>query len=41
MAKFCYVECRYAECRKQAIYADCRCAECHYTECRGAIIDTL
>ncbi len=32
----------YAECRKQAHYAECRYAECHYAECsyaeyRGAI----
>ncbi len=31
----------YAECRKQAHYAECRYAECryaecHYVECRGA-----
>ncbi len=32
----------FAECRKQAHYAEChyaeyRYAECHYAECRGAI----
>jgi hypothetical protein len=26
----------YAECRKQAHYAECRYAECHYAECRYA-----
>jgi hypothetical protein len=26
----------YAECRKQAHYAECRYDECHYVECRGA-----
>jgi hypothetical protein len=26
----------YAECRKQAHYAQCRYAECRYAECRGA-----
>ncbi len=26
----------YAECRKQALYTECRYAECHYAECRGA-----
>jgi hypothetical protein len=26
----------YAECRKQAHYAECRCAVCRYAECRWA-----
>jgi len=26
----------YAECRKQAVYAECRFAECRYAERRGA-----
>jgi hypothetical protein len=26
----------YAECYKQAHYAECRYAECHYAECRKA-----
>ncbi len=26
----------YAECRKQAHYAECHYAECRYAECRGA-----
>ncbi len=25
-----------AECRKLALYAECRYVECHYAECRGA-----
>jgi hypothetical protein len=36
----------YAECRKQAHYAECRYAECHYAECRydecrGAVNEPL
>jgi hypothetical protein len=27
----------YAECRKQAHYAECHYAECRYAECRGAL----
>jgi hypothetical protein len=27
----------YADCGKQAYYAECRYAECHYAECRGAL----
>ncbi len=27
----------YAECRKLAIYAECRYDECHYDVCLGAI----
>jgi hypothetical protein len=26
----------HAECRKQALNAECRYAECRYAECRGA-----
>jgi hypothetical protein len=26
----------YAECHKQALYAECRYAECRYAECRYA-----
>jgi len=26
----------YAECRKQAQYAECHYAECRYVECHGA-----
>ncbi len=26
----------YAECHKQAYYAECHCAECRYTECHYA-----
>jgi hypothetical protein len=28
----------YAECHKQARYAECRYVECRYAECRGAVI---
>jgi hypothetical protein len=36
----------YAECRKQALYAECfyaecRFAECHFAECCGAIKDSV
>ncbi len=27
----------YAECRKQAHYAECHYAECRHAECRGAV----
>ncbi len=27
----------YAECRKQANYAECRYAECRYADCRYAV----
>ncbi len=27
----------YAQCCKQAHYAECRYAECRYAECRGAL----
>ncbi len=33
------VECCYAECRKQAHYAECYYAECRYAECRGAALE--
>jgi hypothetical protein len=31
----------YAECRKQALYADCHYAECHYAECHSTITLSL
>jgi hypothetical protein len=30
----------YAECHKQALYAECRYAECRCAECREALILT-
>jgi hypothetical protein len=39
-------ECSYAQCHKQALYAeydnaDCSYARCHYADCRGTIFNNL
>ncbi len=35
-AECCLLRVIYAECRKQAHYAECHYTECRYAKCRGA-----